>query len=126
MIGRLAGRGDISKRKVGNTACLHIKRLVATYLKGVMNDNTIPPVKAWKAEYTKLIAEHKTLNQRYFVLKDEVKEAEQIRKSVYSILSQEQREKRMILIDKNCPTAAYLLLWGTVILIILKVEKLSV
>ena len=49
------------------------------------------PTKAWKAEYAKLTAERKTLNQRYLVLKEEVKEAEQIRKSVYSILRQEQR-----------------------------------
>lgn len=64
------------------------------YLKGVMNGQTSLPVKAWKSEYTKLTAEHKTLNQRYVSLKDEVKEAEQIRKSVYSILRQEQREQQ--------------------------------
>ena len=34
-----------------------------------------------------------TLNQRYLALKEEVKEAEKIRKSVYSILRQEQREQ---------------------------------
>ena len=33
------------------------------------------------------------LNQRYLALKEEVKEAEKIRKSVYSILRQEQREQ---------------------------------
>lgn len=65
-----------------------------TYLKGVMNGNTTLPVKAWKSKYVKLTAEHKTLNQRYLALKDEVKEAEQIRKSVYSILRQEQREQQ--------------------------------
>lgn len=64
------------------------------YLKGVMNGHTSLPVKAWKAEYVKLTAEHKTLNQRYLKLKDEVKEAEQIRKNVYSILRQEQREQQ--------------------------------
>lgn len=62
------------------------------YLKGVMNGKTAIPTKAWKEEYAKLTAERKTLNQRYLVLKGEVKEAEQIRKSVYSILQQEQRE----------------------------------
>ena len=62
------------------------------YLKGVMNGKTTIPTKAWKEEYAKLTAERKTLNQRYLVLKGEVKEAEQIRKSVYSILRQEQRE----------------------------------
>ena len=64
------------------------------YLKGVMNGKTALPVKAWKAEYAKLTAERETLNQRYLALKGEVKEAEQIRKSVYSILRQEQREQQ--------------------------------
>ena len=63
------------------------------YLKGVMNGKTAIPTKAWKTEYAKLTAERKTLNQRYLALKDEVKEAEQIRKSVYSILRREQREQ---------------------------------
>ena len=39
-------------------------------------------------KYAKLTAERKTLNQRYLTLKEEVKEAEKIRKSVYSILRQ--------------------------------------
>ena len=64
------------------------------YLKGVMNGKTTIPTKAWKEEYTKLTAERKTLNQRYLALKEEVKEAEKIRKSVYSILRQEQRERQ--------------------------------
>lgn len=65
-----------------------------SYLKGVMSGHSSLPVNAWKSEYAKLTAEHKTLNQRYLALKDEVKEAEQIRKSVYSILRQEQRERQ--------------------------------
>lgn len=65
-----------------------------SYLKDVMNGKTTLPTKAWKAEYAKLTAERKTLNGRYLALKDEVKEAEQIRKSVYSILRQEQRERQ--------------------------------
>lgn len=63
-----------------------------SYLKGVLNGKTTLPTKAWKAEYAKLTAERKMLNLRYAALKDEVKEAKQIRKSVYSILRQEQRE----------------------------------
>lgn len=62
------------------------------YLKGVMNGKTTIPTKTWKTEYAKLTAERKALNQRYLELKEEVKEAEQIRKSIYSILRQEQRE----------------------------------
>ena len=64
------------------------------YLKDVMNGKTTLPTKAWKAEYAKLTAERNRLNQRYVALKDEVREAEQIRKSVYSILRQEQREQQ--------------------------------
>jgi len=65
---------------------------VKGYLKGMMNGKTTIPTKAWKAEYAKLTNQRKTLNQRYIELKEEVKEAEKIRKSVYSILRQEQRE----------------------------------
>ena len=65
------------------------------YLKGVMNGKTTIPTRTWKEEYTKLTAERKTLNQRYLALKKEVKEAEKIRKSVYSILRQEQREQQL-------------------------------
>ena len=60
------------------------------YLKGVMNGKTTISTKTWKEEYAKLTAERKTLNQRYLALK----EAEKIRKSVYSILRQEQREQQ--------------------------------
>ena len=59
-----------------------------------MIGKTALPVKAWKAEYAKLTAERETLNRRYLTLKGEVKEAEQIRRSVYNILRQEQREQQ--------------------------------
>lgn len=65
-----------------------------TYLKDVMNGRTALPTKAWKAEYADLTAKRQILNQRYVSLKDEVKEAEQIRKNVYTILRQEQREQQ--------------------------------
>jgi hypothetical protein len=64
------------------------------YFNGVMNGRTTLPTKAWKSEYSKLTAERQMLNQRYVSLKDEVREAEQIRKSVYSIFRQEQREQQ--------------------------------
>ncbi len=64
------------------------------YLKGMMNGKTTIPTKAWKEKYTKLTAERKTLNQRYLTLKEEVKKAEKIRKSVYSILRQERQPRR--------------------------------
>ena len=65
----------------------------SNYLKSVMNGKTTLPTKSWKAERIKLNAERKLLDRNYGTLKDEVKEAEQIRKSVYSILRQEQREQ---------------------------------
>ena len=64
------------------------------YLKDVMNGKTTLPTKTWKTEYAKLTAEQKNLNQKYLALKGEVKEAEQIRKNVYGILRQEQREQQ--------------------------------
>jgi len=48
----------------------------------MMNSKTILPIKAWKAEYADLTAERNGLTQRYVSLKDEVREAEQIRKNV--------------------------------------------
>lgn len=52
------------------------------------------PLKAWKAAQEKLTAERKELSRRYLALKDEVKEAEQIRKGVYAILREENRKEQ--------------------------------
>ena len=92
------GQSDIYLKHKGKKALSDSEQILFTaakdYLKGVMNGKTTLPTKAWKAEYAKLTAERNSLNQRYVALKDEVKEAEQIRKSVYSILRQEQREQQ--------------------------------
>jgi len=64
------------------------------YLKGVMGEHKTIPTKAWKAEYAKLTADKKLLDKDYIDLKNEVKEAEQIRRSVYSIVRQEQWEQQ--------------------------------
>jgi len=70
------------------------------YLKGVLQEHfdpkKLPPIAKWKAEIEELTAERNGLNQQYNTLKDEVKEAEQIRKSIYSIMRQEQREQQTI------------------------------
>ncbi len=58
-----------------------------------MHVNTVDQMKAIKTIKSKLTAEWSALNKRYVALKDEVKEAEQIRKSVYSILRRGQRER---------------------------------
>lgn len=91
-------QADLYMRYKGKKALTDTEQALFTaahsYLKDVMNGKTTLPTKAWKAEYAKLTAERKTLNQKYLALKDEVKEAEQIRKSVYSILRREQRERQ--------------------------------
>jgi len=59
------------------------------YLKGVMSGRTSLPIKAWKAERVQLTAEKSRLNQDYALLKNEVHEVEQIRRSVYSLLREQ-------------------------------------
>lgn len=88
------GQSDIYFKYKGKKKLTESEQITAAkdYLKGVMNDRTTIPTKAWKTEYNELLAKKKTLYQKYTALKDEVKEAEQIRKSVDSILRQEQRE----------------------------------
>ena len=91
-------QADIYLAQKGKKAKTEAEQVLFTaaskYLKGVMNGKTTLPTKAWKAERVKLTAERKQLDRDYYTLKDEVKEAEQIRKSVYSILRQEQREQQ--------------------------------
>ena len=92
------GKVDVVLVKSVSRIARNILQLQVTaahsYLKDVLNGRTGIPTKAWKAARDKLTADRKTLNLRYVKLKDEVKEAEQIRKSVYSILRQEQREQQ--------------------------------
>jgi len=68
------------------------------YLRDVLQEHfdpkKLPPIKKWQAEIVKLTAERGKIEQRYYALREEVKEAEQIRKSVYSIVRQEQREQQ--------------------------------
>jgi len=64
------------------------------YITDHLNGHGKIPYPTWTAECAKLTAERNKLNQRYTTLKDEVREAEQIRKSVYSTLRQEQREQQ--------------------------------
>ena len=70
------------------------------YLKGVLQERydpkRLPPVANWTAERDTLTAERSGLNRKYSKLKDEVQKAEQIRKSVHSILRQEQRNEQTI------------------------------
>jgi len=59
------------------------------YLKGVMNGRTSLPIKAWKAERAKLTTTKNRLSQDYALLKDEIGEVEQIRRSVYAVMREQ-------------------------------------
>ena len=91
-------QADLYMKYKGKKALTDSEQILFTaahsYLKDVLNGRTGIPTKAWKIERDKLTADRKTLNLRYVKLKDEVKEAEQIRRSVYSIMRQEQREQQ--------------------------------
>ena len=64
------------------------------YLKGVMNGKTGLPVNTWKAERSKLTAEKNTLYQKYYLLKEEVREAEAERRSAQNAVRREGRDRR--------------------------------
>jgi len=55
-------------------------------LQGRFDTKKLPLVTKWKSEIVKLTAERKLIEADYYKLRDEVKEAEQIRKSIYSIV----------------------------------------
>ena len=68
------------------------------YLRDVLQKHfdpkKLPPITKWKAERDKLTAERNKLNQRYISLKNEVKDAEQIKKSVYDIIREEMQRTK--------------------------------
>ena len=68
------------------------------YLKDVLHAHfdpkKTPPITKWKSEISKLTAERKRIEADYYKLKNEVVEAEQIRRSVYSIMRQERQERQ--------------------------------
>jgi len=63
-------------------------------MQGHFDPKKLPPVTKWQAERGKLTAEKNRLNQSYVSLKDEVKEVEQIRKSVNDIMREETRREQ--------------------------------
>lgn len=91
-------QADIYRQHKGNKARSEAEEILFTaarkYITDHLNGNGNIPYKSWVAERGKLTAEQKTLNREYLLLKDEVKEVEQIRKGVDSILRQEQREQQ--------------------------------
>ena len=91
-------QADIYRKHKGNKARNEAEDILFVaakkYITDHLNGHGKIPYPTWTAERAKLTTERNGLNQRYVSLKDEVKEAEQIRKSVYSILRQEQREQQ--------------------------------
>jgi len=69
------------------------------YLKAVLQDRFDPkkamPVKKWQEERERLTIEREGLRQELHSLKDEVKETEQIRRSVYEIMREEMPREQM-------------------------------
>ena len=68
------------------------ERYLKKVMQGHFDPKKLPPVKTWQSEQAKLIADRGKLNQQYIAIKSEISEAEQICKSVYSIMRQEQRQ----------------------------------
>ncbi|MCL2637977.1 MAG: hypothetical protein FWD48_06345 [Oscillospiraceae bacterium] len=77
---------------------LHQFDTAEKYLKDVLqerfNPKKLPPVSKWIAEREEKTTEKDKLYQQYKTLKDEVKEVEQIKRSVYDILQEENRERQ--------------------------------
>ena len=74
------------------TMCKNAEQYLKDVLQGHFDPKKLPPVTKWTAERDKLAAERSKLNQQYGALKNEVSEAEQIRKGVYDIVRAEQRQ----------------------------------
>lgn len=63
------------------------------YLNGIMNGKTGLPVNAWKAERSKMTVEKNTLYQKYYLLKEEVREAETVRRNAQDTIRREGKER---------------------------------
>lgn len=73
---------------------LVLYEVAETYLRGVMNGRTTIPTAAWKKEAAQLNAERQTLYAEYTRLKEEVKDAEAIRRCVGQVLCHEPQKQR--------------------------------
>jgi len=88
-------QADIYRKHKGNKARNESEDILFVaakkYITDHLNGRGKIPYSTWKAERDKLTAERHRLNQEYVSLKDEVKEVEQIRKSVDNIMCEENR-----------------------------------
>ena len=68
------------------------------YLRDVLQERfdpmKLPPITKWKEEHARLIADKQSLTRDYYALKNEVAEAEKIRRGVYDIMSAERRREQ--------------------------------
>ncbi len=77
-----------------NRTGLTLYEAAQNYLAGVMNGRTTIPTAKWKAEAVQLAAEKQVLYTEYNRLKEEVKNAEAIRRCVETVLQDEWQVKR--------------------------------
>ena len=91
-------QSDIYRKYKGNKARNESEDILFAaakkYITDHLNGHGKIPYNTWKSERTKLAAERNRLNGEYVSLKDEVKEVEQIRKSVDTIMREENRRTR--------------------------------
>jgi len=88
-------QADIYRKHKGNKARTESEGILFAaakkYITDHLNGHGKIPYQSWKAERNKLTAERNRLNQEYVSLKGEIKEVEQIRKSVDTIMRDENR-----------------------------------
>jgi uncharacterized protein (DUF2267 family) len=63
------------------------------YLGQHLNDHT-PPIQSWKEERAKLLTERAALSQQYSTLKEEVREAEIVKRNVERLMSRSEQKTR--------------------------------
>jgi len=80
-------KGNKARKETGDILFAAAKKYITDHLNG----HGKIPYNTWKAERAKRNAERNRLNGEYVSLKDEVKEVEQIRKSVDTIMREENR-----------------------------------
>jgi len=76
------------------TLCESAERYLRDVLQGRFDPKKLPPITKWKEEREKLITDKQSLTRDYHALKNEVSEAEKIRRNGYDIVSVERRREQ--------------------------------
>ena len=66
------------------------------YFDSVMNGRNTLPVKEWQSEQKKLLAKRYNLCDKYYSLKDEIKNVEVIRRSVEKIINEDVHNRQLV------------------------------